>query len=275
MKTKRPEYIFDADMYIKDIYAVRKRPTGTFRTGYRALNGFVYIESGKVGYEHNGGSFTAEKGTLIYLPFCSAHTFKKLSDDVCYIRHDFKLFDAADGEMTVFGEYPEIYCTDAKPEITAVLDELCNICDAMLPDSKIRANELTLRLLRIAVADRIRGKVSPHGSEIAARCRRIINAEYKSGITVGELCKRLKVSPTHLRRLFKAEENQTVTEYINRCRINCAVHLLKSSDLNMLEIALESGFEEQNYFSRVFKRLIGITPTEFKRTVSETEINGL
>lgn len=270
MKTKRPEFIFDADIYIKDIYAVRKRPTGAFRTGYRALNGFVYIESGKVGYEHNGGSFTAEKGALIYLPFCSAHTFKPLSDDVCYIRHDFKLFDAADGEMTVFGDCPEIYGADAKPEITAVLDELCNICGSMLPDSRIRANELTLRLLRMAVTDRIKKKSSPHGSEIAAKCCRIIKAEYKNGIGTEGLCRILGISPTHLRRLFKAEENQTVTEYINRCRIGCAVHLLKYSDLNILEIALESGFEEQNYFSRVFKKLIGLTPTEFRRTVRNT-----
>ena len=63
--------------------------------------------------------------------------------------------------------------------------------------------------------------------------------------------------------------NMKVTEYLNHCRIEKAKHMLAySPGMNILEIALNCGFESSQYFSTVFRKKIGVTPSEFREHIS-------
>ena len=56
---------------------------------------------------------------------------------------------------------------------------------------------------------------------------------------------------------------KTITEYINEVRLKKSIELLKSGNVNITEIAIICGFNDVNYFSRLFKKKYGVSPTKF------------
>ena len=70
---------------------------------------------------------------------------------------------------------------------------------------------------------------------------------------------------TYLYRLFKEETGTSVIGYINQCRIRRACTMLSSTTAQVKDVALSVGFSDQLYFSKVFKKINGITPTEYRK----------
>ena len=73
------------------------------------------------------------------------------------------------------------------------------------------------------------------------------------------------ISQWHFQRIFKALTNETLKSYIRSRRLSDAMRKLLQSDRRIIEIALESGFESQESFTRAFKKMYGITPNEFRK----------
>ena len=80
-----------------------------------------------------------------------------------------------------------------------------------------------------------------------------------------ELAKAAGVHPTHLSRVFRQFEHCTVGDYVREVRIGYARRRMLSSHEPLVEIALAAGFADQTHFTRSFKRLTGMTPSEFRR----------
>ncbi|MDD9149809.1 AraC family transcriptional regulator [Sporolactobacillus sp. CQH2019] len=95
-----------------------------------------------------------------------------------------------------------------------------------------------------------------------------MNEHYQKSLTVAELAGRALMSESHFCRTFKKIYGKTVVNYINSLRIDKAGELLKNSPLNITEIALAVGFNDANYFSRVFKRQKGITPQMMRTQIA-------
>ncbi|NLP46853.1 MAG: AraC family transcriptional regulator [Epulopiscium sp.] len=88
---------------------------------------------------------------------------------------------------------------------------------------------------------------------------------YTEKITLDLLCSLANSSRYHFCRVFKQITNKTPIEYINFLRIHHAENLLKQTDMNVTEIALASGFNNLNYFSRTFKKYKKISPSMIKK----------
>ncbi len=72
------------------------------------------------------------------------------------------------------------------------------------------------------------------------------------------------IGKTSLSRIFSHVLKISFTQYLNSLRINYAEYLLRSTDLNMMNIAVECGYQNQQTFYRVFKSVHGCTPHEFR-----------
>jgi two-component system response regulator YesN len=83
-------------------------------------------------------------------------------------------------------------------------------------------------------------------------------------VQISELAALSGVSDTYFRRLFLETYGERPLDYLNRLRIGYARELLISGYYSTTEVALRSGFSDPKYFSTVFKRITGETPTEFK-----------
>ena len=91
-----------------------------------------------------------------------------------------------------------------------------------------------------------------------------IEADPAGNLNLRTLSQRLNVSSSYLSSLFKKETGQTLTDYITRHRIRQAQHLLKTTRLQIQTVAQHCGFVDVHYFSKVFKRIVGVTPKEFR-----------
>lgn len=84
-------------------------------------------------------------------------------------------------------------------------------------------------------------------------------------ITVEELADFCHCSTSYLSRIFKKRTSVNINTYINKVRIELSKNYLINSKNSVAEIAITTGFDDPNYYSRVFTKIIGISPTEFRR----------
>lgn len=78
----------------------------------------------------------------------------------------------------------------------------------------------------------------------------------------------LNVNPSYLSTLFKKETGSTLTEYVNRKRIEHGIFLLNSTNMQIQTIAQYCGMPDVNYFTKTFKKLIGKTPKEYRDSIT-------
>ncbi|HHW32383.1 MAG TPA: response regulator [Clostridiaceae bacterium] len=102
------------------------------------------------------------------------------------------------------------------------------------------------------------------GKNAVFKAKQIILQKYNTPINVESIAKELHYSKNYFGQLFKAETGMFVNEYINLIRIQKAKELLASKKYYLYEIANLVGFEDQQYFTRVFKKIVGVSPSEYR-----------
>ncbi|MCD7956705.1 MAG: helix-turn-helix domain-containing protein [Lachnospiraceae bacterium] len=92
-----------------------------------------------------------------------------------------------------------------------------------------------------------------------------IKENYNRQITAEKLAEVVNLSPVYFSHLFKKQIGMNMTDYITDYRMKIAKKKLLETDDTIYEIALSVGFQEQRYFSKRFKQIVGMTPTEFRK----------
>lgn len=91
-----------------------------------------------------------------------------------------------------------------------------------------------------------------------------IDARYHEPITLSDIAAHLNISKYYLCSLFKKETAKTFSLYLNEIRIEKSKELLMREHLSILDIALSVGFNNQNYYNTIFKKIMKNTPLEFR-----------
>lgn len=91
-----------------------------------------------------------------------------------------------------------------------------------------------------------------------------IEDNYNHEISFAELAEIAHFSPYYFSRVFKQITGRTIVEYINEVRLKKSIELLKTNSMSITEIAMNCGFNDLNYFSRVFKKRYGVSPSKFQ-----------
>lgn len=92
-----------------------------------------------------------------------------------------------------------------------------------------------------------------------------IDFNYMNNIGLCHLSSHVGLSPCYISSLFKKHRGECFKSYLNKVRVKNAKKLLIETNLNLSEIASLTGFENQNYFSTVFKKVACLTPNEFRK----------
>jgi AraC family transcriptional regulator len=106
------------------------------------------------------------------------------------------------------------------------------------------------------------------GSMPAARLKRVqeyIDANLGKNITLSEIASVADMSLYYFAVLFRQSTGLSPHRYILNRRVELAKGLLRDSKLSVLDVSISVGFEHQNNFARAFRRLIGVSPTQFRR----------
>lgn len=91
-----------------------------------------------------------------------------------------------------------------------------------------------------------------------------VQHNYANDISLTEMANHLHMNYSYLSSYFKQRTGENLTTYINRIRVEQAKKLLLNLNLSVSEVSAMTGFSEHNYFSKVFKKITGYTPLEFR-----------
>ena len=94
---------------------------------------------------------------------------------------------------------------------------------------------------------------------------RYIENHYREPIRLGQVAKYIGLNSSYFSTLFKQEMGVNFSQYVTEKRIGEACRLLKNTNMSLVEIASELGFDNQSYFSRIFKKTKGIAPKMYRQ----------
>lgn len=132
-----------------------------------------------------------------------------------------------------------------------------------LPASQSYLQALLIMLLREATAGEKHTAIDLRDDSLAAVLEHI-HLAYADKLTTGQLAKLANLSPNYFITRFKLATGFTPGEYVARVRISQAKKLIRNGLQTLSQIAHEAGFDNLAYFSRVFKKIEGISPSEYK-----------
>lgn len=138
--------------------------------------------------------------------------------------------------------YDELYCKETTEEICYWTKKVVNI-----------------------YSEEVRKAQNKDNFQAAYAAAEYIRSHFKEKISVHNIGDKVHLSDSYLSHIFSETFGRTITEYLTSVRIDYAKTLLTKPGLSISDVALDSGFEDVSYFSRVFKKSEGITPRDYKK----------
>ena len=165
------------------------------------------------------------------------------------------------------GRRDDVSCGADVSQYVAILTDIYTLASSSdyIRDMRIngKLNDL-LTLLMESSWHREAHTNAPKKMEIS-RVKSFLDEHYEEKLSLESVASHFFIDKHYLARLFKEQYGVTLVTYLQQVRITHAKRMLRFTDKSIEEIGLECGIEELNYFSRVFKKLEGISPSEFRR----------
>ena len=112
----------------------------------------------------------------------------------------------------------------------------------------------------------VRKHTMKHYSPPVQRAITTIDSDLTANLTLNALASLQNLSPSYLSALFSQEMGMTLTEYVNEKRVKLAMRLLATTKLQIQTIAQHCGILDVHYFSKVFKKAVGMTPKQYRES---------
>lgn len=101
-------------------------------------------------------------------------------------------------------------------------------------------------------------------NEIIKKAMSYISDNFASNITLDDVARHVHLNPAYFSTIFKQSCGSSFKEYLNMVRIEESKRLLANTDYSVVDIAVATGFMDQSYFSKVFKKYTGLTPKQYR-----------
>lgn len=131
------------------------------------------------------------------------------------------------------------------------------------------SGQLIIELLRTTkhnITSQVQKEIKPSSKEVK-KAIDFIKSNQDFNFSLTDICKEVNFSLYHFIRIFKAQTGQTPYEYIINLKINKAKHLLLDKNLSVTEISFMSGFSSNSHFATIFKKKVGVAPTQYRKMV--------
>lgn len=254
---------------------------------------FRYILDGKAEFKIDGETYVVEKNQISYLPERCNLSCKALEDNFSFISIRFTtsvFYEGAnflteyfgipkivDGDEIIKNYFHEIYkwiLTDSNAKMFYVRGYLeliiAHVICKVNSNKDIKVNKETEDINYNM--EKIKSRSRKCNIKEDLRIRIVIDyilMHPTEKYTSQELSHMANIAETTFRRLFKQQTGKTPIEFLCDIRLTTAARKLLVSNSHVSTIAYEVGFEDPNYFVRVFKKAFGMTPNQYRKTAIE------
>jgi AraC family transcriptional activator of pobA len=133
-----------------------------------------------------------------------------------------------------------------------------------LPYYDVVSSAVFLEILALMNREQDRGVITSEKHRIVELMKSHIQRNHKKKVTKEDVGEAIKKSPNYAASLFSNVTGQTISGYMHALRMKTAIYMLTESQLTIGEISEYVGYEDISYFNRIFKRITGKTPTDYK-----------
>ena len=221
----------------------------------------VIVKSGELNCQINNENLTLRKNDIIFINSNTGHCLSAQNAEISYLQVDFNFFKENINQEELSNLNRFISYTRAKPylifnssrEAFEILDKINAKYEENNKVSKLYLRAYIYELFAFLCSNEfITPSVTPTNQ--LKKIRPIIDyidANFKSNITLDEICNVVGYNKYAVCHYFKAVTGATVFDYINFSRVHFAVELLKVKENSILEIAIDSGFSSPTYFCKL------------------------
>lgn len=265
-------YFFDINIPLENGYVIKRRTYTEDYVSRMHWHGFVEIEfivSGNAVYRLGNKEYTLSQGDIWLLSIYDSHQVlcKKGLDIInIAIKPDLlnaKLLSYATATHPLHCHFDE----SNKSTFFKKCEDLFYEQATDSPFSRLKAssilNEIVIDIARNAIIDS-----APADLGIIQDVSAWIQLHIQEDISLAQVAEKFSLTPNYLGTLFKKTMGVSYNDYLNNLRINHACHLLQTSNMSMKNIALESGYHSVEYFNYIFKKFIGITPSQYRTAIT-------
>lgn len=247
----------------------------------------VYVDKGRVKILRDGEEIILSQGEIVFHRPNEFHAIRSHESSPNFFVVSFVSSSQA---MRYFERYHTVLGKSLTPFLSAVIDEAESTYEIPKNDPLLRKlrkkadapiggeqmiktylEQLLVLLIRDVTKEEktvlFPSKESMENHLVVA-IKRLAEERCEESFRVHELCAHLGYSESYLSKLFRAQTGDTIAAYAVRVKIKHAKRLIREGVLNFSEISDRLHFDNPQYFSRVFKRITGMTPTEFKSTLN-------
>ena len=279
--------IINTDSTIKTLGYGRVTQKAPWHTG-NTLNAnlLLYVNSGRLKMQVDGMTYSLGKGDLLCIPENAFYRPLEVSGLEYFFIHFSADTSAAEAEdlnlhshprlpdgdygFTIWGGNPNLTLSPLTPcaENESVRDIFLKIASLNIKNNRDRQLlDALARELIVTVSSESPIEVSLNRTTV--KMIDYIDEKYFEDISLSALSERFKTSKSYIARLFKRDLHTTSSEYLNRVRTANACRLLSFSDMSIGEISEAVGFKDQYYFSRVFSKSIGMSPSVYRKHTTD------
>ena len=246
----------------------------------------VYVDRGCVKILRDGEEITLSQGEIVFHRPNEFHAIRAHESSPNFFVVSFV---SSANAMRYFERYHTVLDKTLTPFISAVIDEAESTYEIPKNDPSLRKlikkadapiggeqliktylEQLLVLLIRNITREEktalFPSKASMENHLVVA-IKRLAEEKCEESFRVGDLCAALGYSESYLSKLFREQTGDTIAAYAIKVKIRFAKRMIREGLFNFSEISDRLHFDNPQYFSRVFKRVTGMTPTEFKSTL--------
>lgn len=225
---------------------------------------FIYISQGQVRFRLGTTCLEAGSRDMVYLPRDTSYRSHWLADSR-FIVVDILLTDG-EGQDIRFGDAPSVLFHDTHGAYDGLLADLAKKADASGPFDWLERLSLCFKLLYRMAQDTNRQELDRDQQRLQPALS-YLESNYAQDFPVSELAQMCALSSSAFRRLFISVIGMPPVDYRNRLRIQKAANLLLSRQYTVAEAAEQVGIRDIKYFSKLFKRYMGMPPGALKKGI--------
>lgn len=212
---------------------------------------------GSAEFETEEKTLRVDEGDIVFMPAGAGYRLITPENRLYAINFEMQLEDDVDLSVEAFRP------SDFK-SMENSFRTMLEVWNMKEPGYYLRAMSIFCKILSKIENERSSVKSSASFMKIKASVEYMHSCYTESDLSIAEVAERSGLSETYFRRLFTSVYGKKPIDYLNELRISYACELLISGFYSAKEIAFKSGYSDPKYFSTVFKRVMGVPPTEYK-----------